>query len=102
MDNWLQNGRLQNIPAKKWQFQIILKLQQWTNRKGWSWQPLSWNPILVSHVVKNVIESEKKNIDQKDTLEDVPGSAVDKNLPANAGDMGSVCGPGRFHMPQSN
>ena len=25
-----------------------------------------------------------------------------KNLPANAGDMGSSPGPGRSHMPQSN
>ena len=34
--------------------------------------------------------------------EDFPGGTVDKNLPANAGDMGSVSGPGRFHTLQSN
>ena len=33
---------------------------------------------------------------------DFPGGAVVKNLPANAGDMGSTPGPGRSHMPQSN
>ena len=33
---------------------------------------------------------------------DFPGGAVDKNLPSNARDMGSIPGPGRFHMPQSN
>ena len=27
------------------------------------------------------------------------GGSVVKNLPANAGDMGSVPGPERFHMP---
>ena len=27
---------------------------------------------------------------------------VDKNLPANARDMGLIAGPGRSHMPQSN
>ena len=27
-------------------------------------------------------------------------SAVDRNLPASAGDMGSIPGPGRFHMPR--
>ena len=27
---------------------------------------------------------------------------MDKNLPANAGDMGSIPGPGRFHMLRSN
>ena len=31
-----------------------------------------------------------------------PGGAVVKNLPANAGDMGSSPGPGRSHMPQGN
>ena len=31
-----------------------------------------------------------------------PGGAVVKNLPANAGDTGSIPGPGRSHMPQSN
>ena len=33
---------------------------------------------------------------------DFPGDIVDKNPPANAGDMGSIPGPGRFHMPQVN
>ena len=31
-----------------------------------------------------------------------PGGAVVKNLPANAGDMGSSPGLGRSHMPRSN
>ena len=31
-----------------------------------------------------------------------PGGAVVKNLPANAGDMGSSPGLGRSHMLQSN
>ena len=33
---------------------------------------------------------------------DFPGGTVVKNLPANAGDMGSSPGPGRSHMPRSN
>ena len=33
---------------------------------------------------------------------DVPGGTVDKNPPANAGDTGSIPGPGRFHMLQGN
>ena len=33
---------------------------------------------------------------------DFPGGAVVKNPPANAGDMGSIPGPGRSHMPWSN
>ena len=31
-----------------------------------------------------------------------PGGAVVKNLPANAGHTGSIPGPGRSHVPQSN
>ena len=33
---------------------------------------------------------------------DFPGGAVVENPPANAGDTGSILGPGRSHMPQSN
>ena len=36
------------------------------------------------------------------TCLDFPGGAVDKNPPANAEDMGSIPGPGRFHMLWSN
>ena len=33
---------------------------------------------------------------------DFPCGTVDKNPPANAGDMGSIPDPGRFDMPRSN
>ena len=33
---------------------------------------------------------------------DFPGDPVGKNLPANAGNMGSIHAPGRFHMPRGN
>ena len=33
---------------------------------------------------------------------DFPGGTVDKNPPANAGDTGSISGPGRFHMLQGS
>ena len=33
---------------------------------------------------------------------DFPGGPVVKNPPADAGDTGSVPGPGRSHMPLSN
>ena len=32
-------------------------------------------------------------------LKDFPSGPVVKNLPANAGDMGSIRGPGRSHRP---
>ena len=37
-----------------------------------------------------------------DTVGDFPSCAVVKNPPANAGDTGSIPGPGRSHMPWSN
>ena len=35
-------------------------------------------------------------------LRDFHGGTVVKNPPANAGDSGSMPGPGRSHIPQSN
>ena len=35
-------------------------------------------------------------------LTDFPGCSVDKNLPANAGDTGSIPGLERSHMPWNN
>jgi len=32
----------------------------------------------------------------------LPGGPVVENPPANAGDTGSIPGPGRFHMPRGN
>ena len=49
------------------------------------------NPIL--------IKVERK---LKIKLWDFPGSAVVKNLPANAGNTGSSPGLGRSHMPRNN
>ena len=34
--------------------------------------------------------------------EDFPDGTVDRNPPANEGEMGYIPGPGRFHMPKSN
>ena len=39
---------------------------------------------------------------EKSNAEGFPGGAVVKNPPANAGDVGSIPGPGRSHMPWSN
>ena len=38
----------------------------------------------------------------QEVAEDFPGGSVVKNLPANAGDVGSNAGPERSHMPRSN
>ena len=34
--------------------------------------------------------------------QDFPGGPVAKNLPANAGDMDSIPGLGRFHIPRGD
>ena len=41
-------------------------------------------------------------ISDKVDFRDFPGGTVVKNPPANAGDTGSIAGPGRSNMPQSN
>ena len=41
------------------------------------------------------------NLQEKRTL-DFPGGPGIKQLPANAGDMDLIPGPGRFHTPQGN
>ena len=38
----------------------------------------------------------------KTRILDFPSGTMEKNPPANAGDTGSIPGPGRFHVPQSN
>ena len=40
----------------------------------------------------------RRNVTWCSQCEDCPGGTADKNPPAIAGDMGSVPGPGRFHM----
>ena len=39
---------------------------------------------------------------EKNHHSDFPGGIVDKNPPANAGNMGSIPCPGRFRMPRSS
>ena len=39
---------------------------------------------------------------RKDQNRDFPGGPAVKNLPANAGDAGSIPGSGRYHVPRSN
>ena len=45
--------------------------------------------------------SMKAECREKSSL-DFPGGPVIKNLPAKAGDMGSIPGLGRFHIPWGN
>ena len=47
---------------------------------------------------KKVLKTQQSNA----ICRDFPGGAVVKDPPANAGEMGSIPGLGRSHMPQSN
>ena len=38
-------------------------------------------------------------LEQRERGKDFPGGSVVKNPPSSAGDVGSVLGPRRFHMP---
>ena len=38
----------------------------------------------------------------KKSVSDFPGGPVVKNLPINTGDVGSIPGLGKFHMPWGN
>ena len=57
------------------------------------------NSILVSEEqssFQNIIKPSVQN------FQGFPGGSEVKNLPANAGDVGLIPGPGRFHMSWSN
>ena len=48
----------------------------------------------------SILKGRTNSVNRK--LRDFPGGTVVKSPPANAGDTGSIPGPGRSHMPQSN
>ena len=47
-------------------------------------------------------EAFSQNASLRIIILDLPGGTVDKNLPANAGNTGSIPGGGRSHTPRSN
>ena len=60
-------------------------------------EELSCFPTLGKGVMGMGLAVSKRELDRE-----FPGGTVVKNLPANAGDMGSSPGPGRSHMLQSS
>ena len=47
------------------------------------------------------VKDKSMSFPSKTVIAEFPGGAVDRNPPANAGDMGSIPGLGRLHMLQS-
>ena len=82
---WWECKLVQPLRKKVWRFLKKLKIEL-------PYDPAI--PLLGIYPDKTVI--------QKDTCRDFPGGAAVKNPPANAGDTGSIPGPGRSHMPWSN
>ena len=48
------------------------------------------------------MEERTTQLELEDANQGFPAGTVVKNLPANAGDMGSIPGPGRSHMLRSS
>ena len=51
---------------------------------------------------EQINEKKEKLFTLQCQMMDLSGGMVDKNPAATAGDMRSIPGPGRFHMPGSN
>ena len=98
---------VKNLPATR---------QAWVRSLGWE-NPLekgkaTYSSILAWRIPRTVFHGVPWGCKESDTSRiylglhkcsslDLPGCTVNKNPPANAGDMGSIPGPGRFHMPWS-
>ena len=54
------------------------------------------------HTVSDLCTMSHPSLCCQDTVQDFPSGPVVKNPPANAGDMSSIPGLGRFHMSQGN
>ena len=59
-------------------------------------EPLAVHVKLTQYYKPTMLQLKKK------IILDFPGGPVVKNLPSNAGVMGSIPGLGRSHMPQGN
>ena len=69
-------------------------------------QKVEVKEILSNSLYQAIITLLPRNKDitkkKKGKLQDSPGGAADKNTPTNAGHIGSIPGPGRFHLPWNN
>ena len=66
-----------------------------------SFRAPGWSSALLSHLAFVEGDSESECVKSRG-WRDFPGGPMVRNLPANAGVMGSIPGRGRFHMPEGN
>ena len=72
------------VTSKRWEQPKCLSTDAWIN-KMWSVQTMEHYSAI-----------------RRNEVLGFPGGSVVMNLPANAGDMGLISGPRRYHMPQSS
>ena len=84
----LSEVEIGSLPEKEFRVMIVKKIKELGRRMDAQSQKLE--------VFNRNLESIKND------KQDFPGGSVVKNLPANAGDTGSIPGLGRSHMPWSN
>ena len=53
-------------------------------------------------ILRKILIWKNKMLLKMHSCRDFHGGTEDRNSPANAGDVGSILGPGRSYMPQSN
>ena len=72
----------------------------WSFSLGW-WKNFWWKTVaMVTYSVR--LLHDPNLCSKKQWRRALPGGPVVKNPLARAGDMGSVPGPGKFHMPRGN
>ena len=86
---WLHRGILSNI-------QRIYTNSSPTLPKDWR------GGNTPKDILWSLIHKTNKETTEKEYYTDFPGGPVVKNLPAKTGDVGSILGPGWFHMRQGN
>lgn len=89
-----------NKPAKKKKKKNLSFIRYWNQDR-----PLKTHDAWGRSPEKS--EEERKGVRNDSFLgwyhvENFSGGTVDENVPARAGDAGSIPGPGRVHMPQSH
>ena len=70
----------------------------WGGQKGIFWGHGAIFYLLFRVIMLNTVVKINQIKRLRSVILDFPGGSLVENLPANAGDMGSIPAPGRFHI----